>query len=288
MRVHDHPGRPFAAALDSAIAARGLTLDQVRRHLADHGVAVSTATLSYWRRDLRQPENERSHHAIALLERFLDLPRTTLTGLLGKPRPRGRRATRPEPPHIAALLAKLAYPGEGRRTLISAHDVFTVSPDGTERGVRSRIVIHGLAGPVTRHVIRYQSDHRPHRPTLTAVSYATPGRVLTDPDTGLMVAELVLDRPIRAGDHAVLEYEVAAHPSHPVSYYSRTLHNALSEYTQLIHFEGRPPTSCTSYWRATPTAPTRLRQPVPMGASRTSCLVVRDGCRGIVGTNWTW
>ncbi|MFC7615476.1 transcriptional regulator [Actinokineospora soli] len=105
MRVQDHPGRPFAAAFDAAIAARGLTLDRIRRHLADHGIAVSTATLSYWRRDLRQPENERSLRAVAVLEELLGLRPATLTGLIaprapaaaGRVEPSSRTSRRSSP-----------------------------------------------------------------------------------------------------------------------------------------------------------------------------------------------
>ncbi|MFC7615477.1 hypothetical protein ACFQV2_20220 [Actinokineospora soli] len=143
-----------------------------------------------------------------------------------------------------------------------------------------------MSGRVTRFVVRYQSDRPSSLPVLSDVDHASPGRVVTDRATGLMVAELVLDRPITCGEYAVVEYAVGSRPGLPVSYYSRTLHGAVSEYTQLIRFEGRPPAFCASYWRADAAAPARRREPVRMGLSRASTLVVRDGPPGIVGTEW--
>ncbi|GGS45411.1 hypothetical protein [Actinokineospora fastidiosa] len=288
MSAHDHPVRSFAGALDTAIAAHGLTLDRLRRHLADHGVAVSNATLSYWRRGLRQPENERSRRAVAVLEQVLDLPPATLTSRIGPPRPRGRWVDRAEQMPIGDLIAQLATPGEGRRSLVSVHDVYTVTEHGTERGVRTRIVLRGLGGRVTRYVVGYQSDHPGIVPVLADVDYASVGRVLTDPGAGYLVAELVLDRPIRGGEYAVLEYEIGGHATPPIAHYFRNLRRPVSEYTQLIRFEGRPPAFCTSYWQANASAPVHAVKSVRMGKSRDVCFVVRDGRVGIIGTDWRW
>ncbi|GAA4433004.1 hypothetical protein ACFQV2_20610 [Actinokineospora soli] len=290
MSAHDDPVRSFAGAFDAAIAARGLTLDGIRRALAARGAAVSIATLSYWRRGLRQPESERSMEAVAVLERLLDLPAGALVNRVGPPRPRGRWAaqTDPMPMPIGDLIARLTTPGDGRRALVSIHDVYTVTDLGTERGIRSRIVIRGLGGRVTRYVVGYQSDVPGVVPVLTDVDYASAGRVLTDPAAGFTAAELVLDRPIRGGEYAVLEYEFGCGPTPPIPRYFRILRRPVSEYTQLIRFEGRPPTTCTSYWQANPATPVRMGKPVRMGRSRDVCFVVRDGRSGIIGADWRW
>ena len=284
----DHPVLSFSGALDSAITARGLTLDGIRGRLADHGVTISNATLSYWRRGLRQPESERCRRAVTVLEEILGLPPAALSDRIGPPRPRGRWVDRADALPVGDLMAKLASPGEGQRALMSVHDVYTVTEHGTERGVRSRIVIRGLTGRVTRHVVGYQSDQPGVVPDLSDVDYASAGRVLTDPDAGFLVAELVLDRPVRGGEYAVVEYEVACRATPPIARYYRNLRRPVREYTQLIRFEGRPPAFCTSYWQANPDAPVQTGKPVRMGRSRDACFVVRDGRAGIIGVDWTW
>ncbi|MGW5053680.1 hypothetical protein [Actinokineospora sp. NPDC004072] len=288
MPAPEHPSRSFAGVLDAAITARGCTLDRLRRGLAERGVAISIATLSYWRRGLRQPEGERSRRAVPLIEQLLDLPPGALSSRVGPPRPRGRWVSRADATPISGLIAKLATPGDGRRALVSVHDVFTVTEYGTERGVRSRIVLRGLGGRVTRYVVGYQSDHPGLVPALTDVDYASLGRVLTDAEAGFLAVELILDRPIRGGEHAVLEYGFGFRATPPVACYFRNLRKPVSEYTQLIRFEGRPPAFCTSYWQVNSTAPVQMGKPVRMGRSRDFCAVVRDGRCGIIGADWRW
>lgn len=281
-------GASFAYALDAAIAARGLTLNGIRRELAGHGVEISTATLSYWRRDLRWPEGERSLRAVGLLERVLRLPAATLTSLVGPRRPRGRWVNRPETPAVAALAAELDDPGQGRCRIVSVQDVFTVRANGTERGTRSRLVLRGVRGQVTRHLVRYQSDEPSCTPELVATDFCRPGRVVIDPATGLLVAELLLDRPLTAGEHTVVEYEVRAAPGPTVTYYYRRLATPVVECSQLVRFEGTPPARCHSYWRDDLESPMTATGPLPLGPSRTSCFVEHGVPSGVVGTTWRW
>ncbi|MFC5286475.1 XRE family transcriptional regulator [Actinokineospora guangxiensis] len=281
-------GAPFAAALDTALTASGLTLDQVRARLCEHGARVSNATLSYWRRDLRRPETVSSLRAVDALERVLALPPGALTGLVGPPRPRGRIATQRETPRFAALSSALADPAEGTCEVVSAHDVFTVGVDGVDGGVRSRLVLRGLRGRVTRHLVRYESDAPTSTPELVDVAFCGAGRAVTAPGSGIIVAELLLDRPLRPGGFTVVEYEMCA-PAGPIAgEYYRRIGSAMTEYTQLVRFEGRPPARCRAYRREDLATPGGRPTPLHIGRSRTTCVVERGAAPGVVVTAWDW
>lgn len=71
----DLQGKDFAGALRAAVTARGLSLSRLRARLAEHGISVSTATLSYWQSGRSRPERAASRAAIGPLEDVLELPR---------------------------------------------------------------------------------------------------------------------------------------------------------------------------------------------------------------------
>ncbi|UMP02011.1 hypothetical protein [Amycolatopsis sp. EV170708-02-1] len=54
-RRRSRPGDPFPRALDRAITESGLGLDRIRHRLAQQGVRISVATLSYWRTGRSRP-----------------------------------------------------------------------------------------------------------------------------------------------------------------------------------------------------------------------------------------
>ncbi|MGL5826212.1 MAG: hypothetical protein ACRCYU_15570, partial [Nocardioides sp.] len=62
---------PFAVALRTAIANRGVSLTWLHRRLGEEAHPISIATLSYWRSGQRQPEHARSRDALGILEDLL-------------------------------------------------------------------------------------------------------------------------------------------------------------------------------------------------------------------------
>ncbi|AHH98740.1 hypothetical protein KALB_5378 [Kutzneria albida DSM 43870] len=277
-------GGSFAEVLDAAIAVRGLTLDRLRFHLGERGVDVSVATLSYWRHNKRRPERPESMRAVRVLEEVLGLPPTALITLLGPPKPRGRRVRHAGMP----LEQRLHKPDEGQYAVVSAHDVFTVGSDRLERGTWSRLVLRGEHGRVTRCLVRYRADHPQFPPALTGVRFCRAGRIATEPDTGLMVAELLLDRPLGAGEHAVVEYRMAAEPGLPVDNYSRRFREPVAEYSQQIQFEGTLPKRCHSFHMSDFDVPERVVERLEVGPSDSTCFVRINLSAGVIGTRWTW
>ncbi|MFF0295505.1 XRE family transcriptional regulator [Kitasatospora sp. NPDC004614] len=292
----------FAEVLNAAIEHSGLSLDRIRAALAKQGVRVSVTTLSYWRRGRSQPERATSLRAVHLLEELLGLRHTALTALLGPPRPRGRWVAQgpapdglrveqvwPRHPELAEVFAELDAPPTGQLERQSIHDAYYV--DASRRGylLRLRQVVRATVDGITRHVVVHKADEGTDTPEITNVRHARLGRVRRRPLSGLLVAELLLDRPLALGDSTILEYEVRIPDSGPTTDYGRYFANPVREYVLQVHFDpAAVPVQCERFDR-TPGAETdRHREPLWIGASASAHVLTADQQPGQVGIRWQW
>ncbi|MFD8597031.1 XRE family transcriptional regulator [Kitasatospora sp. NPDC059646] len=293
----------FAEVLNAAIEHSGLSLDRIRAALAKQGVRVSVTTLSYWRRGRSQPERATSLRAVHLLEELLGLRHTALTSLLGPPRPRGRWVAQGPAPdglrveqvwpgqtELGEVFAELDAPPAGQLERQSIHDAYYV--DASRRGhlLRMRQVVRATVDGVTRHVVVHKADESTDVcPEITDVRHARLGRVRRRPHIGLLVAELLLDRPLALGDSTVLEYEVKIPDSGPTTDYGRFFAGPVREYVLQVHFDpAAVPVQCERFDR-TPGAETdRHREPLWIGASASAHVLTADQQPGQVGIRWQW
>ncbi|BAJ29755.1 MULTISPECIES: hypothetical protein [Kitasatospora] len=293
----------FAEVLNAAIESSGLSLDRIRAALAKQGVRVSVTTLSYWRRGRSQPERATSLRAVHLLEELLGLRHSALTALLGPPRPRGRWVTQGPAPdglrleqvwpgqdELVEVFAELDAPPAGQLERQSIHDAYYV--DASRRGylLRMRQVVRATVDGVTRHVVVHKADEGVEScPEVTAVRHARLGRVRRRPLSGLLVAELLLDRPLALGDTTVLEYEVHIPDSGPTIDYGRFFPAPVREYVLQVHFDpGTVPVQCERFDRAPGTEVDRHREPLWIGASASAHVLTADQQPGQVGIRWQW
>src|SRR2546423_12774678 len=96
------PAGRFSHALRTAIRASGLSLSRIQYRLRERGLAVSSATLSYWQSGQRRPTRHDSVQGVRTLEDVLRVPAGTPTGLLEPPGARRRGAPR-TPGRVEAL-----------------------------------------------------------------------------------------------------------------------------------------------------------------------------------------
>ncbi|MEU4805279.1 XRE family transcriptional regulator [Actinosynnema sp. NPDC023587] len=291
----------FAGALRAAIAERGLGLERIREHLAQHGVKVSLATLSYWQSGRSRPERRSSLAAIGHLEEILALPTGYLAGLLGPPRPRGRWLKR-VPDHPAPSTALWSDPDEvdwavrqvdtswdARLTRLSQHDSVTIGPDRGARGTRSRHVLRAEADGADRWVVvvRVEERDRP-LPLLRPLRHCTVGRLVAQPAAGLVVAELLFDRALRRGDSIVIEHELVNRPPYPVTTdCGRTFRLPVREYVLEVAFDPLArPVHCESYRNSGDSA--EDVRPVEMDAGGSLLGVALDFGPGGYGFRWKW
>ncbi|GAA2261754.1 MULTISPECIES: hypothetical protein [Kitasatospora] len=292
----------FAEALHAAIESNGLSLDRIRTELGQRGVRISVTTLSYWRRGRSQPERATSMRAVHLLEELLGLPHTTLSNLLGPPRPRGRwvspAATSslrvedvwPGQDEISGVFAELDAPPIGELERLSIHDAYYV--DEHRRGylLRLRQVVRATVGGVSRCLVVHKADEEATGcPEITSVRHARLGRVRRRPESGLLVAELVLDRPLGLGDSTVIEYEVEIPPGAPTTIYARRFAVPVREYVLQVHFDPAAiPAHCERFDRAPGTEEDRARRQLWIGASASVHVLAPEQEPGQLGIRWEW
>ncbi|MFE2107458.1 hypothetical protein ACFXAF_16505 [Kitasatospora sp. NPDC059463] len=302
------PGRPsptggFADTLHVAIEASGLSLDRIRAALAQRGVRVSVTTLSYWRRGRSQPERASSLRAVHLLEELLGLPHSTLSALLGPPRPRGRWAANATTSHlrledvwpgeqdISDVFTELDAPPAGELERLSVHDSYYVDADRRGNLLRLRQVVRATVAGVTRCLVVHKADEEGTGcPEITGVRHGRLGRVRRRTEAGLIVGEVMLDRPLGLGDSTVFEYEVEI-PSGGArtTEYSRRFATPVREYVLQVHFDpATVPVHCERYDRDPGADVDRRREQLWIGASASAHVLAPDQQPGHIGVRWEW
>jgi len=290
------PPESFAVALDAAIEQSGLSLERLQHHLAERGVRMSRSALSYWRRGRSQPEREASLHAVQHLEQVLDLSPGTLTSRLGPRAPRGRWLGRPLStierrrlwPELRPLSATLKPPPDGQVTFWSVHDFIVLDDDGCERLARTHLVAEAAYDGVDRVMIYHQAEGPLTGPVrLRSMGTARVGRVCTDEDTGMLAAELLLDRVLARGDVVAVEYEISLPSGTPSTEFGRRFTRAGPEYVCQVHFGQHVPKHVYAYERRVPGGPRRRGAVLRPGASHSVTFATRDAGPGITGVAWT-
>jgi transcriptional regulator with XRE-family HTH domain len=288
---------PFEAALDSAITAAGMSLEELRERLAAEGVSVSRTALSYWRRGRSRPERTESLHAVTRMEEILGLPASSLLTLLGARRPRGRWIGHPPGtlarwrlwPSSEPLLAALNAPPDGQLAFLSIGDLLVVDEDSDVRRQRVRLVTQAVADRVDRCMVYHEmEDPKDLVPELAGVAFARRGRVRCDLASRQFVAEFLFDRPLAAGEHAVVEYELRLPLSEPMDHYYRRFTRPGGLYTLQLRFTGRQPARVRRYDRTGSDGPDRHVEDLWLSGSGTTSLVIPQVRPGTVGVRWVW
>jgi len=203
------PGAGFAERLDAAMTERGLTLVRLRTTLRDRGLAVSLATLSYWRSGQRRPEGARSLEVVQEIEDVLGLPSGHLLWARGPSRRPGPRESVASPESVlpAGLpvreaMARLDVADWADRIRQEeVHGTLDVGPDGAQQQVQTRSLIRALVDGVRAYpVVIFAEEPFLEPPALVAVAGCTVGRDYLDVEQGLAVWELVLPRPLALGE----------------------------------------------------------------------------------------
>ena len=171
------------------------------------------ATLSYWRSGKREPEHESSLRALVEIEQLLRLDPGELESLLES----RRRRIAP------SVLADLSEHHEVIRTMLADLDFrspsdrlvdrevtlkYELGPDGAPVRNTYVLVVESIHGAADRRATVLSVRPGAETPTIRALGGYRLGKVIHDRERGIVVGEMLLDRPLLPGETALLEQEV--------------------------------------------------------------------------------
>ena len=206
----------FAAAFGAAVESRSVSLTWVQRRLRDRGLSVSLAALSYWRSGSRVPNLDVQRDAIVEIEAMLEMEPGTLVALAVRPRD-------PEPETASGMrfaseveaLGILEYFREAERVLeapwngqfreVSLLNTVDVAADGYPGASRLELVFQCLHGVMTR--VMYGAVSPGGAAEQYEIEVIDGGRILEryiSPDRRLIAISIELDRPLAAGETALV------------------------------------------------------------------------------------
>ncbi|MEV6786568.1 hypothetical protein [Streptomyces sp. NPDC051098] len=297
-----HTG-PFHLALRAALAVRGLPLQRVQHHLAHRGIKVGVTSLSYWQQGARRPQRPESLRAVRALEEVLELPGNSLTRLLGAgeraagldvERPAGRsyRSLVEVPAVVERLLDDMETPADTGLHTVGHHERVRIGAGRELVGRDSRHVVRAHRDGVDRYLAIHHGDPGcdPAAVRVSALENCRTGRVRRHHETGIVVAELLFDARLRAGETYVFGYGFEDGTGGPSSEYVRGFTFAGGQYVLQVRFdEGALPARCRRFAQATTGAPRGARTALTLSGRHRTVHLVEQGVRpGILGIDWDW
>ncbi|MCJ0872780.1 hypothetical protein [Streptomyces sp. AP-93] len=293
---------PFHLALRAALTSRGLPLHRVQHRLAARGIKLGVTSLSYWQQGARRPGRPESLKAVRALEQILELPEGALLRLLAAPDPAAPAAARPPSRSYRALfsvgavveelLAGMELPADGGLHTVGHHERVRIGPAGELLGRESQHVVRAHRDGVDRYIAVHHGDPGcdPERIRVRADENCRTGRIRRHPEAELVVAELLFDARLRAGDTYVFGYGFEDGTAGRSSEYVRGFSYTGGQYVLQVRFdEAALPVRWRRFTRSGPGAPRgRLADLNPSGPHRAVHLVEQGVRRGILGIGWDW
>ena len=292
-----HTG-PFHLALRTAFSVRGLPLQRVQHHLAHRGVKVGVTSLSYWQQGARRPQRAESLRAVKALEEVLELPGNSLLRLLGTGADAARPATRSYHSLMEAsgtverLLDALGSRGDGGLHTVGHQERVRIGAGRELRRRDSQHVVRAHRDGIDRYLAVYRGDPGcdPARVEVAARENCRTGRVRWDREAGVLVAELLFDTRLRAGETYLFGYGFDDGTGGPCGEYVRGFSFGGGQYVLQVRFDANAlPVRCRRFARASMGAPRDGLRDLALTGPHRSVHLVEQGVRpGLVGITWEW
>jgi hypothetical protein len=291
---------PFHIALRAAINARGLSLQRVQHHLARRGVSVGVTSLSYWQQGARRPQRNESLRAVRALEDILQLPRESLIRLLAQSATvdAALSAARPHPSGAAAftavarLRAELELPADGGLRTLGHHECVRIGGRRELLGCDSQQVVRAHADGADRYLAVHHGGPGwdPGRVSVQALENCRTGRVRWCRESGVLVAELLFDARLGAGDTHVFRYAVQDGTAGPAHAYVRGFGFAGGQYVLQVRFaEEALPVRCHRIAGSSTVAAHHGHQEIALSSRHRCAHLVETHLRvGPLGIGWVW
>jgi hypothetical protein len=188
------------------------------------------------------------------------------------------------------LLVGVDISSDNGLSRISQHDRVEIAADGGTHRVRSRQVLRADRDGVDRWVLVYDTDVPGNPlPSVDALGSCRLGRVISDPTSGLMVAELLFERALKRSESLVLEFELVHHdqpyPAAETTHFRR-FRLPVREYVLEVRFDARcRPARCEQFQSNDTSAAAR---PIAVDTWGYARAVTSDFGPGIFGIRWEW
>lgn len=200
-------------AFEQALTDRSMSLSALHRVLSARGAGVSLATLSYWRSGQREPEQERSLRALAAVEDVLSLEPGALESLIES----RRRRVAPDllsdlsddADRIQVLLDRLGFHSPSDRLVDQEVTLkYHIGPDRSPVRMTYIVVVESVHAQADRRAFMLRVRPGAKTPDVTSLGGFQLGEIVHDAERGIVVGEMVLDRPLGPGESTLLEQEV--------------------------------------------------------------------------------
>ncbi|MFE6893080.1 hypothetical protein [Streptomyces sp. NPDC057694] len=292
---------PFHVALRAAIAARKLPLHRVQHHLSRQGIKVGVTSLSYWQQGARRPQRDESMRAVRALEEILQLPDESLIRLLGRsekavaerrPPTRSARPLISAPGVLHRLLTELGSPLDAGLHTVGHFERVRIGARRELLARDSQHIVRAHRDGVDRFVAIHHGDPgcSPRDVAVQATDNCRTGRVCWDTRTGVLVAELLFDTRLRAGDTHVFRYGFEDGTAGASNEYVRRFSCAGGQYALQVRFaDDTLPVRCHQFAQPSTATPRVGRQELALSGRHRSVHVVEQQVRaGLLGIGWDW
>jgi hypothetical protein len=283
---------PFHAALRAAIRRRNLTLERLRCHLLRQGVSVAASSLSDWQHGHARPGPATSLRVIRALEQVLQVPGESLVRLLamrGSETEAGGLDEQDGP--LGELLEQLPGAHELDLDVVTRQDKVLVDAERRATSVRIRQLVLARRDGADRQVLRFFGDPGCDlgQVRLHSLENCRVGRVLRHSTAPVLVAELLFNEVLRAGDTWVIEYMIYDPTGERCEEYAHGVRRTEEHFLLEVRFDpAMLPVDCHSYVQ-TGLYESRLRMADLVLNNYTAVhLAVSGGTAGVVGIAWSW
>jgi hypothetical protein len=270
----------FHGTLRAMIRCQHLTLQSVRKRLADNGYPVGLSTLSDWQHGRSRPASVEIVHA---LEEVLALPLDSLASLI----PRTDLSER------SGALGELlgTFPGAQERSvdILSKQDRVWVSETGAITRIATQLVLRARRDGVDSYVLRYFADPGTDlgRVDIEAIANCAVGAVRSHDHAPVLVAELLFHQQLRAGETWILEHQLTNPACTPSMVFANAVRHRMEHYVLQIRFDpAAAPVECHAFTQTDLYEPKRRTASLALSAHRTVHLIGTPLITGLHGITW--
>jgi hypothetical protein len=283
---------PFGAALRTAVRGRGLTLDRIRWHLASRGVQIGLSSLSDWQHGRSVPASANSLRAVRDLEDILDLQPGALSHLIAVSRHAATAAERlDESGSPVGRLLSAVTDTSGEFDMLTRRCHVTIDRHRRASVMRDHTAIRARRDGLDRYILRFIGDPgcRIDEVRFGRLDNCRLGRVVAHPEEPAFVAELLFDRPLRAGETWMFATELIDETGESCIDFSHGFCQSVNQFALQVQFDAAAnPIRPYSFAKDGLETGQRRLQDLRLNAHRAVHLVASDVSSGVLGIGWTW